>query len=107
MAAEDKVTVNGQSGAQYDFEVYPWGTSFNQVGGLYLVLKKQPVGNYGILYIGQTRNLSDRFDSHHQAQCFNSNGKTHIAVCGEGSEQKRLAIETDLIRKYQTSCNLQ
>ncbi|MEQ8163329.1 MAG: GIY-YIG nuclease family protein [Smithellaceae bacterium] len=106
MAAEGKVTVTGQSGTKYDFEVYPWGTSFSPVGGLYLVLKKQPT-NYGILYIGQTGNLSDRFDNHHQAQCFKQNGKTHIAVRGEGSEPKRLAIETDLIRNYSTSCNLQ
>jgi len=106
MAAEDRVTVAGQSGATYDFEVYPWGTSFSQVGGLYLVLKKQ-TGNYSILYIGQTGDLSERFDNHHQAPCFNRNGKTHIAVRGEGSEQKRLAIETDLIRNYKTICNLQ
>lgn len=70
------------------------------------MLKKQ-AGDYSILYIGQTGNLSERFDNHHQAQCFNRNGKTHVAVRGEGSEQRRLAIETDLIRKYQTSCNLQ
>jgi len=106
MAAEDRVTVAGQSGTKYDFEVYPWGTSFSPVGGLYLVLKKQ-IANYNILYIGQTGDLSERFDYHHQAPCFNRNGKTHIAVRGEGTEQRRLAIETDLIRNYKTSCNLQ
>lgn len=106
MAAEDSVTVAGQSGTTYDFEVYPWGTTFNPVGGLYLVLKKQ-IANYSILYIGQTGDLSERFDNHHQAPCFNRNGKTHVAVRGEGSEQKRLAIETDLIRNNKTSCNLQ
>lgn len=105
MAAE-RVTATGRSGAKYEFEVYPWGTDFKPVGGLYLVLKKQAV-NYDILYIGQTGNLSERFDNHHQAQCFNRNGKTHIAVRGEGSEQKRLTIETDLRHKYRTSCNLQ
>jgi hypothetical protein len=106
MAPEDRVTVTGQSGTTYDFEVYPWGTSFNPVGGLYLVLKKQPA-NYNILYIGQTGDLSERFDNHHQAPCFNRNGKTHVAVRGEGTEQRRLAIETDLIHNYKTSCNLQ
>lgn len=106
MAAEDRVTVTGQSGTKYDFEVYLWGASFSPVGGLYLVLKKQ-TGNYSILYIGQTGDLSERFDYHHQAQCFNRNGKTHIAVRVEASEQKRLVIETDLIRNYKTSCNLQ
>lgn len=106
MAAEDRVTVTGQSGTNYGFDVYPWGTNFSPVGGLYLVLKKQ-IGNYGILYIGQTGDLSERFDNHHQAQCFTRNGKTHIAVRGEGSEKQRLAIETDLIRNYNTSCNRQ
>lgn len=106
MAAEDRVTVTGQSGRTYDFEVYAWGTSFNPVGGVYLVLKKQ-TANYSILYIGQAGDLSERFDNHHQVQCFNRNGKTHIAVHLEGSEQKRLAIETDLIRNYKTVCNLQ
>lgn len=107
MAAADKVTVKGLSGTQYDFDVYPWGTEFKPTGGLYLVLKKQPDGRYAILYIGQTGNLSERFDNHHQSACFTRNGKTHIAVRGEGSEQRRLAIETDLIRNYQTSCNKQ
>ncbi|MBT1073487.1 GIY-YIG nuclease family protein [Pelotalea chapellei] len=106
MAAEDKVTVKGQSGTQYEFEVYPWGTTFNPVGGLYIVLKKQP-GNYGILYIGQTGNLSERFDNHHQSDSFTRYGKTHIAVRAESSEQKRFTFETDLIRNYNTCCNKQ
>lgn len=71
------------------------------------MLKKLPAGNYSILYIGQTGDLSERFDNHHQAACFTRNGKTHIAIRAESSEQKRLAIETDLIRNYQTSCNKQ
>ena len=107
MAAEGKITVKGASGTQYEFEVYRWGTTFNPIGGVYLVLKKLPAGNYEILYIGQTGDLSERFDNHHQAACFTRNGKTHIAVKPESSEQKRLAIETDLIRNYKTSCNKQ
>jgi len=105
MAAEDNVKVAGVSGTQYEFGVYPWGTSFNSIGGVYLVLKKQVSGKYDLLYIGQTGDLSERFDNHHKAPCFTRNGKTHIAVKAESSEQKRLNIETDLIRKYKTSCN--
>lgn len=33
MAAVDKVTVNGQSGVQYEFEGYPWGTDFKALQG--------------------------------------------------------------------------
>lgn len=105
MAAEDKVTVKGVSGAQYNFEVYSWGTSFNAVGGLYLVLKKQPTGKYSLLYVGQTGDLSERFDNHHKQSSFDRHGKTHIAVRGEGTEKTRLSIETDLIQNYQPVCN--
>ncbi len=105
MAAEGKVTVTGASGTQYEFEVYPWGTSFKPLGGVYLVLKKKLLADYDLLYIGQTGDLSERFDNHHKADCFNRNGKTHIAIRLEESEQRRLNIETDLIRNYKTSCN--
>jgi predicted GIY-YIG superfamily endonuclease len=74
------------------------------VGGVYLVLKRAN-GTYNLLYVGQTGDLSERFEDHHKAACFDRNGKTHIATRGEGSEQKRLAIEADLIRNYQPTCN--
>jgi len=105
MAAEGKVTATGATGTQYEFEVYPWGTAFNSIGGVYLVLKKQLSGTYDLLYIGQTGDLSERFDNHHKAPCFTRNGKTHIAIKVESSEQRRLSIEADLIRKNKTSCN--
>jgi hypothetical protein len=105
MAAEDKVTVTGASGAQYEFEVYPWGTSFKPLGGVYLVLRKEPTGRYTILYIGQTGDLSERFDNHHKENCFTRNGKTHIAVRLEALESRRLTIESDLIRGINTTCN--
>lgn len=33
MAAADKVTVKGQSGALHEFEVYPWCTDFKALQG--------------------------------------------------------------------------
>lgn len=105
MPNEEKITVNGVSGAKYDFGVYPWGTPFKAVGGVYLVLKKLPAGNYSMLYVGQTGDLSERFDHHHKEPCFTRNGKTHIAARVEGDVQRRLAVETDLIRNYRTTCN--
>jgi hypothetical protein len=104
MATEDRVTVKGASGRAYEFMVYPWGQKFNPVGGEYLVLKRQ-IGNYGILYIGQTGDLSERFDDHHKQGCFDRNAKTHIGVRVENSEAGRLAIESDLLGNYKTVCN--
>lgn len=105
MADPENVTVTGKSGKKYEFKVYPWGTSFKSIGGLYLVLKKNENGNYGILYVGQTGDLSERFDDHHKQSCFDRNGKTHIAVKVEGVEKTRLAIERDLIDNYNPTCN--
>jgi len=105
MAKETDTTVKGASGASYAFGVYPWGTSFKAIGAVYLILKKNPSGNFTIIYIGQTGDLSSRFGSHHKQACFDRNGKTHIGVKTESTEQRRLNIETDLINNYSTICN--
>lgn len=105
MAAVDKVTVEGISGTQYEFDVYLWGTQFKPVGAVYIVLKKKPTGNYDLLYVGQTGDLSERFDNHHKKPCFDRNGKTHIGVRVESSEKRRLSIEADLTAKYKPVCN--
>lgn len=98
------VTATGSSGAQYSFQVYPWGTSFKAVGAVYLVLR-QGNPSFDLLYVGQTDDLSARFDSHHKQPCFDRNRRTHIAVLVEPSEAKRLWIESDLIQKHQPGCN--
>jgi len=96
------ITLRGKSGASYDFDVYPWGQEFRPVGGVYVVLKS---ASDGIIYIGQTADLSERFDAHHKAACFTRYGKTHIGVHPDESEQRRLAIESDLIAYYNPPCN--
>lgn len=98
------VTATGSSGAQYSFKVYPWDTPFKSIGGVYLVLR---TGNpsFDLIYVGQTEDLNSRFDSHHKQPCFDRKGRTHIAVLVEPSEPKRLRIESDLVTKYQPSCN--
>jgi predicted GIY-YIG superfamily endonuclease len=101
MAEENSLTVGGASGVSYVFWAYPWDTSFKSEGGVYLVLRKAPNnGNYNVLYVGQTANLSERFDNHHKKPCFDRYGKTHIAVRVENSEKNRLGIEADLIQNY-------
>ena len=104
MAKETTVTLKGASGRSYDFDVYPWGTSFKAVGAVYTVLKRNG-SNFSILYIGQTSDLSERFDNHHQRPCFDRNGKTHIGIHLELAESRRFDIETDLVRNYSPTCN--
>ena len=106
MAQVGTVTAVGASGREYKFGVYPWGQAFKPVGGVYLVLKQTgPQPNYDVLYVGQTGDLSERFDNHHKQWCFDKNAKTHIAVMVVNTERERLAFESDLLGNYRTVCN--
>ena len=101
-----KIYPKGVSGTQYPMEVYPWNTSFKAVGGVYMVLRKQFTnGSYDPLYVGETGDLSERFDSHHKQYCFDQNHKSHIAVMVENSQARRLTIEADLVNNYHPPCN--
>lgn len=104
MVQQQTIRVQGASGTTYPFTVFPWGTPFQRFGAVYLVLRQQS-GNYGILYVGQTGDMSERFDDHHKEHCFRRNGRTHIGVLAEPSKQRCLAIEQDLIAAYDTACN--
>ena len=74
MAKLGTITLKGQSGADYEFDVYTWGADFNNVGAVYYISNRYVDSDSGWthtdIYIGQTGDLSDRFDNHHKAQCF-------------------------------------
>lgn len=105
MATTTVIALTGASGTTYDFEVYRWGTNFNPIGAVYAVLKLRTDGRYEVIYIGQTGDLSERFDNHHKARCFNLHGRTHVGVHRESAERRRLLIEKDLGDNYQPPCN--
>lgn len=98
------ILLKGISGRTYDFDVYPWGAPFEPLATMYTVLKWNQ-GDYSILYIGQTGDLSERFDDHHKQPCFDRNGKTHIGIHVESIDRKRLLIEADLLAGNSTACN--
>jgi hypothetical protein len=102
----DSIILQGRSGARYVFQVHPWGANFNAVGGVYAVLRRDTDG-YVVIYVGQTGDLSERFEYHHRAQCFANQGRTHIGVHPKSVERDRLIIEQDLIAMYQPPCNRQ
>ncbi len=98
------VVLKGRSGATYQFWVYPWGESFKAQGGVYAILRDDGT-TWAVVYIGQTSDLSERFDDHHKADCFTRHRKTHIAARVEESERERLVIEADLVASYNPPCN--
>ena len=99
------ITMQGSSGATYEFEVHPWGTSFNSVGAVYSVLRARVDGRYDVLYVGQTDDLNRRLSNHERQPCFDRNHKTHVGARGESTEARRLKVERDLIDFYDPDCN--
>ena len=99
----------GASGMRYTFYVFPLNTQFKPSGGVYAVTRaiNKPGGGqtHHIVYIGQTGDLSERFDAHHKVDCFLKQGSTHLCAMVDQSEKSRLAIEADLIAAYNPPCN--
>ncbi len=74
MAQYGDITSTGQSGTIYQFEAYSWDTAFDEVGAVYIITGRtvKPEGGvtHARIYIGQTADLSERFDNHHKISCF-------------------------------------
>ncbi|MDP4538226.1 hypothetical protein Q9K01_01110 [Qipengyuania sp. DY56-A-20] len=105
----------GQFGRTHAFELYPIGTTFNEVGGVYIFCKPYPGRQWQALYVGETGNLNERLNTalqRHQAwpSC-QSGGATHICakVIGSGvsGRMERLALETELRHSLNPPCNRQ
>lgn len=103
------IQLRGLSGITYTAQIFPWGTQFNPLGGVYVLSRATPKAGGGnshqVLYVGQTGDLSERFDSHHKVESFRRYGATSLCVFGLGCEQDRLAAERDLIAAYNPPCN--
>lgn len=101
------VTWTGKSGRTYDFTLYPIGTTFKAVAAVYIFTKETSNRRWAPIYIGETSDLSQRFDNHHAMPCIKRNGATHICVYTEGMSdlRRRKAVEADLLANYDPPCN--
>ena len=100
-------TVNwpGFAGREYSYFVYPLGSSFKKAPGNY-IFAKQTAAGWVAIYIGETSDLSQRFDNHHAMPCIRSNGATHIHVHESSADAfVRRLEESDLIRRWNPPCN--
>jgi hypothetical protein len=109
MAKIGTLTLTGASGNQYSFNVYPTDTGFKSMGAVYYISKRiekeDGTGTHTKIYIGQTGDLSERFDSHHKESCFKKHNANCVSILQESSEKTRLEIEGDLIEAYTPPCN--
>ena len=101
----------GKSGTSYEFEVYPIGTKFNVVSGVYIYTKRHidPQNNkivHTLLYIGETDSFKRRIheDDYGGKRCTLRNNPDCICVRLE-SESNRSDVEQDLIDNYTIRCN--
>jgi hypothetical protein len=73
MAKLADAAFSGSTG-KYDFEVYPLGTDFKNVGAVYIISRRtvdpQGKGTHTFIYIGHTGNLSERFERSPQGPMF-------------------------------------
>lgn len=95
----------------YTFETYPVGTSFNPVGGVYILCKDMGNGRFAPLYVGETESFEDRLNSGKNghigyARAVNL-GMTHISALTVSDERRRLAIETALRHSLSPPANMQ
>jgi len=108
MAKLGTIHFTGQSGKKYSFNVYQITASFKAIGAVYLITKRtvtDGTGNHTRIYVGQTGDLSERFNNHHKQDCFEENKANCICIYAEENETTRLEIEKDLIDNYTPPCN--
>jgi hypothetical protein len=103
------VTLKGRSGQTYDFEVWALGQAFNAVAAVYAITcrykNSKDEYTHDVIYIGQTEDMSTRFDDHHKADCFKKHKANCICTHRDDDEDSRLAKEQDLIANYNPPCN--
>ena len=72
----------------------------------YVFAKETSPNKFRPIYIGQTSDISERFENHHKWSCITRNGATHICTHkSSANETERLAEESDLIKNYNPVCN--
>lgn len=103
--AVETVTLQGASGKVYSYWFYPLGTQLKAAGGNYAFAYRDRFGRWVILYVGQTNDLSSRFDDHHKLPLARYFGATHLLAHLNANELARLSEERDLIRQLAPRCN--
>ncbi|MDE0260278.1 MAG: hypothetical protein OXR82_18070 [Gammaproteobacteria bacterium] len=89
----------------YEFGVYDSGTSWRDIGGLYIFTGKTDGKTWEALYIGQTSSFKDRLPGHPKWSDAVLLGATHIHAKTVTNEKTREKVEQELIEAYQPPLN--
>ena len=96
----------GQSGKEYQYEIYPIDTAFRPLPGNYIYAKQTEDGGWIALYVAQTRDMHQRLEGHEKLQDALENGATHIHMhYSEAGQALRCTEEHDLVIRWQPQFN--
>lgn len=101
----------GYPGNTYRFELYPTGTEFKPLAGVYVLCKKGLNNSFHALYVGETQSFYNRLNAssgtHDGYKRAAALGMTHISVYQCSTSIVRTAIETELRHSLNPPCNVQ
>ena len=105
MASAPELIWRGESRTKYTYRLYEIGAKFKEIPANYIFCKKS--ANYWkSVYIGETGDLSERFDSHHRWDCIQEEKASHICAHKSSDDKStRCKEEAGLIAYYNPPCN--
>lgn len=98
---------SGRSGREYSYYlVYKIGAELGAAPGNYIFAEESSPDIFLPIFIGQTSDLSERFENHRTMPCIKCNHATRIHVHrSNGGEKTRLAVVSDLVARWVPPCN--
>ena len=106
MAEHGTITFKGKSGEGYKYWIYDLSDTHAAVPANYIFVKETKPNSFRPIYIGETEDISDRFDNHHKMPCIKRNGASHLCAHKSSADKKvRCAEEADLVANYSPICN--
>lgn len=111
------ITIKGMSGTNYIFNVYGFARfsdlkdAFKSIPALYAFTRRFPTSaisyTHDLVYVGETGDLSTRFDNHHKQECIVRSNANCICIHSfHGTQSERLAAETDILNAFDLPCNV-
>ncbi|MBL9113729.1 MAG: GIY-YIG nuclease family protein [Verrucomicrobiaceae bacterium] len=90
-----------------EFEIYDSNDGWHKVGGIYIFSYQQKAGSWIALYVGQTKDFSERPATHDRLDEAVRLGATHIHARVVSLQADRDRIEAALIQYLQPPMNSQ
>jgi hypothetical protein len=99
--ADPDIYWDGESGSKYGYWIYPIGSRFKDESGNFIYARETDPRYWRPVYIGQASNLQNRLADQDVEAIAKRHGATHVHVhTTSGGEKRRLAEETDLMRRW-------